>query len=156
MQVAELFEDIDEHHVPGLSWALGLMAPTLSIPAEQAWNKSFFFEDKIQQYPGERREFLGTPMSPRLSHILRAVRPLSEANRFMRGTHPGRATSELFAGKVYPYDLQKEMRNAKYRRAERLGQLKSAWKRAVSKGQVREAARLEALYLETKKTRNVQ
>jgi len=156
MQVAELFEDIDEHHVPGLSWAMGMLAPTIGLPLEQAINKSFFFEDEIQQFPGERRDFLGTPMSPRLAHILRAVRPLSEANRFMRGTHPGRAASELAVGKVYPYDYQKEARNAKYRRAERLGELKSAYNRAVRKGQTREAERLKQLYIETKKTRNVR
>ncbi len=156
MQVAELFEDIDEHHVPGLSWAMGLLAPTIGIPLEQAINKSFFFEDEIQQFPGERREFLGQNMPPRLVHMLRAIRPLSEAHRFTRGTHPGRATSELFAGKVYPYDHNKEARNAKFRRAERLGELKAAWKRAVRKGQTREAERLKLLYIETKKTRNVQ
>ena len=156
MQIAELFEDIDEHHVPGLSWALGMTAPTIGIPLEQAMNQSMFFEEPIQQYPGERRDFLGTPMSPRLAHILRAVRPLSEANRFMRGTHPGRATSELFAGKVYPYDYQKEMRTAAWRKRERLGQLKSAWKRAVRTGNRREAERLKALYIATKKTVNVQ
>ena len=156
MQIAELFEDIDEHHVPGLSWALGMMAPTIGIPLEQAMNKSMFFEDEIQQYPGERREFLGTPMSPRLAHILRAVRPLSEANRFMRGTHPGRAASELAVGKVYPYDYQKEQRTAAWRKRERLGELKGAWKRAVRTGNRREAERLKALYIATKKTVNVQ
>jgi hypothetical protein len=156
MQIAELFEDIDEHHVPGLSWAMGMMAPTIGIPLEQWANRSFFFEDKLEQFPGERREFLGTPMPPRLAHVLRAVRPLSEANRFMRGTHPGRAASELAVGKVYPYDYDKERRNTKFRRMERLGQLKSAWKRAVRKGQLREAERLKALYIATKKSVNVQ
>ena len=156
MQIAELFEDIDEHHVPGLSWAMGMLAPTIGIPLEQAINKSMFFESEIQKFPGERRDFLGTPMPPRLGHILRAVRPLSEANRFLRGTHPGRATSELFAGKVYPYDYNKEMLNAKYRKAERLGQLKTAYRRAVRKGRVREAERLKVLYIATKKSVNVQ
>ena len=156
MQIAELFEDIDEHHVPGLSWAMGMMAPTIGIPLEQMMNKSMFFEDEIQQFPGERREFLGQPMSPRLAHILRAVRPLSEANRFTRGTHPGRAASELALGKVYPYDYDKERRTADWRKRERLGEIKAAFKRAVRTGQTREAARLKQLYLETKRTVNVQ
>ena len=134
MQVAELFEDIDEVPVPGLMWALGMAAPGISIPVEQAFNKSMFFERKIDPGTGERTEFLGQQMPPRLAHVLRTVRPLSEINKFTRDRPIGQSARHFIAGRTYPYDHQKEMRGARFRRLERLGQLKGAWKRALNAG----------------------
>ena len=156
MQVAELFEDIDEHHVPGLSWALGMASPAITLPLEQAMNKSLFYERPIQEYPGQREEFVNIDMPPRLAHLLRPIRPLSELNKFTRGRPIGQATSQFFVGRTYPYDHQKEMRGAKFRRLERLGQLKAAWKRAVRAGDMREANRLMQLMAEVRQSPIVQ
>jgi len=155
MQVAELFEDVDEHHVPGLSWALGMAAPTITLPLEQYANKSFFFEQPIERDQGVNEEFLGQMMNPRLIHLLKSFRPLSEANRFTRAENSWNAIPEAFGGKSYGYDYQKEQRNADWRKRERLDDLKAAWKRAVRTGKTGEAERLKQLYLETKRTVNV-
>lgn len=156
MQVAELFEDIDEVPIPGFKWAMGLMAPTISVPLEQGMNQSIFFERPIEEYPGQRVEFMGQQVPARMAHLARTFRPLSEANRFTQGNPPIQAVGELFAGRTYDYDWRAQVRYAKFAKLERLAQLKRAWKRAVRDGDRREADRLRREILRTRQMRVVQ
>ena len=149
MQVAELFEDVDEHHVPGLSWALGMAAPTISLPLEQYANRSFYFERPIvdPDFPQRRTQFLGQSMSPRAVHLLRTVRPLSEINKFMQGKPAGQATQEWLTGRTYPYDRMKQMRISRAQSRRLKSRLKGAWKNALGRGDQAEANRLLKEYL---------
>jgi hypothetical protein len=153
LQVAELFEDVDEHHVPGLSWALGMAAPTITLPLEQAMNKSLFFERPLVEYPGQRTRFLGQSMSPRAAHLLRTFRPFSEFDKLVtkKGAPSLQSTQEWATGRTYPYDRMKQMRISRAQARRTKSRLKSAWKNALRRGDQREADRLLKEYLSVRK-----
>lgn len=142
-----------------LNRATSMVNPFISTPLEMASNRDFFSGDKLENYPGQSRNFLGAPISTRwAAPPMEMVRLLSEINRANPGNvfgtkesgpawNPGlardfnqpsggvRAANVLF-GRTYAIDEQTAAERTGFAREQRIRELEKMLSRASSEGEV--------------------
>lgn len=114
------------------------LSPFIKAPIEMITNKSLFFGRDIESFPGEKERFLGTPMRKQTSNILRNLRVLTEADRYL-AMYQKRAGLEepltdrqgedlsptiirsLFGTKVYSVNLPEQRRRRAFEVRELVG-----------------------------------
>lgn len=111
----------------------GLLTPIIKAPIEFFTNYSLFFGDKVERYPQQTGEFLGLRMRKRWVNLARNLRLLNTVDRFIwdKDLPMNQRTANLFVGRLYPVDFDKEREYRKYA----VGREVSALKQAVKKHQ---------------------
>lgn len=99
--------DIDKIFRPD-RLAMNMLTPFLKEPFQQVANRDFFFNKDIDK-GNEYERLVGVNMPKRLSHLLKNVRVLSEADKLTRTDLSSAAkVTGLFTGKLYPLDVKQE------------------------------------------------
>ena len=130
-----------------------LLSPLIKVPAELASNRSWYFEQPIERYKGETKEFLKTDMPARVAYVLQQIRVLNEIHRALgykstsKDTPPqpslgGKLTRFLTGAKVYKYDLEKSARSKIWDLRTELKALKIGLNRATKYGRIPEQKRI--------------
>jgi len=132
-----------------------LLSPLIKTPIELASNRSWYFEEAIERYKGETREFLRMDMPVRISYVLGQIRLLNEIHRMIgykekSGTElppqpnmPERLM-RLFTGiKSNPLDIQKSIRGKIWDLQIDLKALRVGLNRANKYGRIPEQGRIE-------------
>ena len=129
-------------------WAGENLTPFAKVPVEMLMNKSLYFEDEIERYPGEVTSFLGQPMPERFVYGLRSgfrlgneIDKLNPGNMFgNRETQPtqtDRWKNFLTGMKLYNYDPLYEERIYGYENDRNMNMVGSAIERAEREGNMR-------------------
>ncbi len=130
-----------------------LLSPIIKIPIELSTNKVYYFDQPIQNYMGEREEFLRKDMPAWVAYLGRQVRILNEVNRMVgyRTKSPTappeptviQKTARALTGvKAYRYDLNKAIYSKKLDILDEIKKLKIGLSRAESYGRKEEARRI--------------
>ena len=119
-----------------------LLSPFLKEPLEQAFNYDTFVKRKLEEFPGQKRKFLGVSLRGRLVKSLRNIRLLGDADRLMRaverepeGFTPeqvskiGTITRFIFGLKSFEVSPERGARRLLFQRRETIRQLRSAARR---------------------------
>jgi hypothetical protein len=112
-----------------LDKALGLLSPFIKEPIEQAFNYDSFLKRKIEDFPGEKKKFLGMDIRRRLVHASKIIRLFGEMDALTRGagdkelndnelTALSKATRALFGIKGFSVDVPAQLRRLKAQRQE--------------------------------------
>jgi len=135
-------------------YALESLNPFVRVPLEAMSGREFYYDRKISEYPGQRRDVLGQAIDPRLEYAMRQLRIVSEpirvAKRFQQAEGPAEkakaAALQFTAGaRAYPIDTKKEAANRFFDEIAKITRVKSDIKRAERTGKVKEVERLTRL-----------
>ena len=118
-----------------------LLSPLIKQPIEQLTNYDMFIDQKIEEFPGETKKFLGVPVRRRIASALGNIRLLAEADRTIRAfdadeeadrdvaTRVGTLTRLLFGLKGFRVSLGREARRRVFERQEEVRRLRGAVRR---------------------------
>lgn len=96
--------------------ALNMLFPGIRLPVETLSNYNFFFKTPIDRgIPEETKRFMGIRIDPKVVNVLRALRPLNEANALfglgdeeIRTTVTDRLARFFFGIKTFPVNPRQE------------------------------------------------
>jgi len=133
--------DIDKIFRPD-RLAMNMLTPLLKEPMQQAVNRDIFFGREIDQ-GGEYERLVGVNMPKRLSHLLRNIRILNEADKLTKKDLSREAKIiGLITGKLYPLDVKKEKKFRKIKEQEKERNISGQLKRAKKRGDKEEVQRV--------------
>ena len=130
-----------------------MLSPAIKIPIELTTNKVFYFDQPIEDYPGETEEFLRLDVPAWVAYMGRQVRGLNEIQRMIGytkrvATQPPqpsmlerivRASTGI---KVSRYDIEKAKTRRKIEIGRELAKLKTGFKRNQRLGRTQEIQRI--------------
>jgi hypothetical protein len=130
-----------------------MLTPFIKVPIELTTNKIYYFDQPIEDYPGETEEFLRVDLPAWVAYLGRQVRGLNTVHRMLGYTEksatqpPQPSTAEryvrFFTGiKVSRYDIEKAKRVRKWETKKELEKLRIGLSRSKKYGRTREAERI--------------
>ena len=130
-----------------------MLTPFLKIPIELTTNKVYYFDQPIEDYPGETEEFLRIDLPSWVAYLGRQVRALNTVHQMIGYTEksatqpPQPSTLEryvrFFTGvKVSRYDIEKAKRVRKWEVKKDLEKLRIGLSRSNKYGRTREVQRI--------------
>lgn len=133
------------------------------IAGELAANYDPFFGQRIREYPGQAKEFLGVNVPPEAAHVLRAVRPLNQIQQAQRLARSSESLAGAAAGiaaqaagaRVFPVEVARQVFSQERALNEQLAAVRRDLKRRIvaldgdgramlADGELRRLAGLEA------------
>lgn len=134
-----------------------LLSPIIREPLELAFNKSFYFDDKINRYVGQRRELLGVDVPTRVEYVLRSLRIVNELDRLFGArardlTKFERGFRAMTNVRFYPLDVVKYRKIFDWQINKEIAELKRGYTMAVKNKRYGNARRILGL-LRTVKAR---
>jgi hypothetical protein len=144
--------DIDKIFRPD-RLAMNMLTPLLKEPIQQVMNKDVFFNREIDQ-GGEYERLVGVNMPKRLSHVLKNIRALNEADKLTKTDLSNEAKiTGLVTGKLYPLDVSRERKFRKNKEMEQDRQQSGMLNRARKIHDKGEVDRVLKLIKKTKEER---
>jgi hypothetical protein len=144
--------DIDKIFRPD-RLVMNMLTPLLKEPMQQILNKDAFYGKEIDQ-GGEYERLVGLNMPKRLSHLLKNIRVLNEADKLTKTDLSTEAKiTGIMTGKLYPLDIKKERKYRKLKEEEQDRNLSSQLNRAQKKRDKGEVERVIKLIKKTKMDR---
>ncbi|MDA0707468.1 MAG: hypothetical protein O2963_00105 [Proteobacteria bacterium] len=133
---------------------LGMLSPFIKFVPQMMANYNFFLEEKIKQFPGEKKDLLRMKVNPYLDFAARQIRTVGEFDKLFGKPHKEVSKSakmiNLFlGGKIYHIDKARQRRTNQFLRTKKASTLKAAAKKARQQGDPKEANRLMKLRQET-------
>jgi len=116
------------------------LSPLAKVPIEMLTNKSMYFGNDLEKFPGEKGKFLGMNLGKKSINALKNIRVLAEADRLLAMAQEGTdwkfserkgedlvpyVARVLFGMKIYVNDLQKSRRVRRYKVLENRRQLRN-------------------------------
>jgi hypothetical protein len=108
--------------------AMDSLSPIPKVALELGLNKKFFNGAPVENFEGERKNFLGMDLSAKNAHLLEQISPLRRANKFMEGggesSSPVDGLMDLLGGNLAPkIDAEKYQQQFDYKEKKRLDDL---------------------------------
>lgn len=139
-----------------------LASPLIKTPIELSQNRSWFFESPIEDYKGEREEFLRVDLPAKVAYVGKQIRLLNELHRIVGYKNqskdaPAQASSKekllrsLTGIKAYPYDIRKSARAKIWEIQKNVKDLKIGLNKANKYGRKEESKRIESTLDELQK-----
>lgn len=110
--------------------------PIIKMPVESAINRDLYFDRPITEYAGQRKSFLGVPLSPEQKRVAALVRPLNAVQQqSWRGPPQDLEEGAQWAGqalglRVFPVDVARQVYDQERRINEQLGAVMRDYSRA--------------------------
>lgn len=150
LSATDLIRFLNPENAGNEAW--GMLSPLPKELMQQMFNYDPFFRSAIQKYPGEQERFLNIVMPKKISHVLKNVRIMGEADRIIKsftedyGINPYEAGLRYLTGfKLYPQDPVRAMAFYEYEIEKAISQRKAALRRIVKKAQ---SGRMDAKYFQ--------
>ena len=129
---------------------LAQTSPLIKTIPELIANINLFYDRKIQEIPGERKDLLRLKVNPYLDHVLRQIRPLNELDKligkpFDKVKPTSKIVNLLFGGKIYHIDKRKQTAINRYLLRKKKSTIKSKIKYRLRLGDFKEAERLRRM-----------
>lgn len=134
-----------------------LLSPIFKVPLELSLNRSWYFNQPIEDYSGETEEFLKIDMPARVKYIASQIRALNEIDKFLdksyKTSYPSPSMSEkatrFFTGiKIYRGDIKKATKSRTWDIEKDVAALKIGLKRAKRFGRLAETERIQKQIIE--------
>lgn len=115
--------------------------PLLRMPVEGAINRDLYFDRPINEYEGQRKRFLGIPLSPDQKRYAKLIRPLNVIEQATwRGvpTGPGEAalsTAQQAGVRTFPVDVRRQIFETEQRLNTQLGAVMRDFARARNRAE---------------------
>ena len=127
-----------------------MVSPLIKAPFELTINRNTFFEQAIKDYPGQNKEFLNVYIPARLEYLLRQIRPLSDAHKFIGAKGRERELTEnllnvLSGFKIYEFNEREQREIAKWLNSKAISEYTRDVKAAKRRGALGEAQRIQRL-----------
>lgn len=136
--------DIDKIFDP-VTWAKNQLTPLLKEPIQQIANRDFFTNreiDKGDEYQTLKIFNMNLNLPARQIHALKNIRLLNELDKYSKPGPTEEKVGQLFTGKVYSLDEDKQRKFLKIEFKDRKNVLRSALKKAIANDNTSEQERI--------------
>lgn len=151
---------------------LNLLTPYVKAPLESMiFNYSFFKQQKVEEFKGQKKKVLGVDLPARLEHLVRTLRPINEMDRMIgaiaRELQDETSTTSLgerlasgpgmrflFGLKSYPQDLRQQRREFDQASSRQIAELRTLLRRAKKRGDTANEKQIRKLIREHMKYRS--
>lgn len=136
--------DIDKIFDP-VTWAKNQLTPLLKEPIQQIANRDFFTNreiDKGDEYQTLKIFNMNLNLPARQIHALKNIRLLNELDKYSKPGTTEEKVGQLFTGKVYSLDENKQRKFLKIEFKDRKNVLRSALKKAIANDNTSEQERI--------------
>lgn len=129
--------------------ALSNISPLIKTPIEMLTNYDWYFQNQIRRYEGEKKEFLGLDLDPKVIKALKLIRPLGEFERIKKSVKEGdeveALTKFLFGAKSTEVDPGRQEWFRNHDQFNTINLIERGLDKAKERGDANEVARLEEL-----------